>query len=173
MTEEKKVEEPKTTFFDLISNILRNEKLPPISLGISTIIIVISFLLNTINFDGIIQNKMDNDRQIALQIQTDKTTNEATVINAISELNKDLNTRLEDVLERCSEQAIINYQLTTDNTRLNSEITALKEENSTLSEQLRILLEENNKLQKQVSELHTRVESIMQSLEAAKGTPLP
>lgn len=173
MTEEKKVEEPKTTFFDLISNILRNEKLPPISLGISTIIIVISFLLNTINFDGIIQNKMDNDRQIALQIQTDKTTNEATVINAISELNKDLNTRLEDVLERCSEQAIINYQLTTDNTRLNSEITALKEENSTLSEQLRILLEENNKLQKQVSELHTQVESIMQSLEAAKGTPLP
>lgn len=173
MTEEKKVEEPKTTFFDLISNILRNEKLPPISLGISTIIVVISFLLNTINFDGIIQNKMDNDRQIALQIQTDKTTNEATVINAISELNKDLNTRLEDVLERCSEQAIINYQLTTDNTRLNSEITALKEENSTLSEQLRILLEENNKLQKQVSELHTQVESIMQSLEAAKGTPLP
>ncbi|MCB1712377.1 MAG: hypothetical protein KDH96_07855 [Candidatus Riesia sp.] len=173
MTEEKKVEEPKTTFFDLISNILRNEKLPPISLGISTIIIVISFLLNTINFDGIIQNKMDNDRQIALQIQTDKTTNEATVINAISELNKDLNTRLEDVLERCSEQAIINYQLTTDNTRLNSEITVLKEENSTLSEQLRILLEENNKLQKQVSELHTQVESIMQSLEAAKGTPLP
>lgn len=174
--EEKREEKPvnnSLNIFNVIIDLLRNENVPKWSLGIAAIILVSSIIINNLNLDNIIQSKLDNDRQIALQIQTDKTANEAAVIEAIAELNNDLNERLENVLVQYNEQSLINYQLTSDNTKLNNEISTLKQEKDALQEQVEELLDENRKLQQQINELNTQVESIIQSIEAEKGTPLP
>lgn len=173
-TNETEITKPISQYSSILG-ILNNERLPKWALGISVIILVLTIILSDLNIGTLLQNKLNSDTQIALQIQTNKSQSEAAVINAISELNKDLNNRLSDVLSAYNEQTQINVGLLDSNSKLVQEISILKFEakerqttideiktsNAELQKQINNLKLERDQLSDQLNILTLRVESLI------------
>lgn len=146
-------EETKTSTQYSILGILNNERLPKWALGVSVIILLLTIILSDLNIGTLLQNKLNSDTQIALQIQTNKSESETAVIDAISELNKDLNDRLSDVLTAYNEQTKINVGLLDSNSKLVQEVAALKYEAKERQEIINSIQASNAELQAQIDQL--------------------
>lgn len=160
---EKEVE--KATSQYSVLGLLNNERLPKWALGVSVIILLLTIILSDLNIGTLLQNKLNSDTQIALQVQTSKSQSEAAVINAITDLNKDLNTRLSEVLTAYNEQSQINIGLLDSNYKLSQEVAVLKaeaKERQTLINEIQI---SNEELQTQINQLKLERDQLNDQLE--------
>lgn len=156
----------------VLSAIFNSDKVPKWALGVGTIILVLTLLFNGLHLGTIIQNKLENDNALHLQIITQRYQADLQAMNTLTNLNQELNNRLQNVLTAYNEQAVINGQLSTDNLKLNREvdimkvqltskdmaIMALEKSNKELSDQVATLIAQNAELQKQIDTLNRRMD---------------
>ena len=157
-----------TGFVGILNSIFSNSRLPKWVLGFSAIIIVVTVLNSSVDVGALITSKLENDKQIQLQIEANRNEQEVAVLGAISQLNKDLNARLETVINAYNVLSAQNFKLSSDNSVLIHEVDVLRIQIEEKQKQLNLLSLDNDKLQnkitlleEEIKLLNTRIDNIL------------
>jgi uncharacterized coiled-coil DUF342 family protein len=162
------MEQKKTNLFEFIFK----NNVPRWAAGLGVILLFMVIFSNGINLGSLLQNKLDNDKELQLQLQTQQQQNETFVISTITELNRELNERIDILLDSQEQQlkaynAIIvqNEELTKDVTTLQTDIRIKDSEIERLRSELDQLRIENDELKKEVVKLSAQLNTLTSQRE--------